>query len=52
MSALLTFNGETKRVRDWERDLGLYKGAIYSRLSYGWSIEKALSTPRGRYLGR
>jgi hypothetical protein len=41
----VTFNGKTQTYADWERELGLYKGAIYSRLSYGWSLEKALTTP-------
>lgn len=45
MCRKITFNGETKILADWERDLGLYKGAIYSRESYGWPMEKILTTP-------
>lgn len=48
MCRKITFNGETKNLADWERDLGLYKGAIFSRESYGWPIEKILTTPRLR----
>ena len=42
----LTLNGKTKCLRDWERELGLGVGAIWHRLKNGWSVEKALSTPR------
>ena len=48
MCRMITFRGETKILSDWERDLGLYRGAIYLRQSCGWSMEKILSTPRMR----
>lgn len=42
---LLTFLGESKTARQWERDLGIHKGRIQSRLCMGWEIEKAISHP-------
>ena len=48
---LITFNGETKTIAEWERHLGLYNGAIYERLKSGWSIEHALTIPRLRGSG-
>ena len=48
---LITFNGETKTIAEWERDNGLYKGAVMSRLRSGWDIEHALTVPRLRGSG-
>lgn len=43
---LLTFCGVTKCVSQWEADLGFRPGAIRSRLSRGWTLEAALTSPR------
>ena len=43
----ITYNNETHTIAEWERKLGLYKGAVGSRLSRGWSIEKTLTTSIG-----
>ncbi len=41
---IITFNGVTKRVSDWARELNVYSSTINMRIDkYGWSIEKALS---------
>jgi hypothetical protein len=40
----LTYNGITKNKIDWEKDLGLPKGIISTRLLRGWSIDEALNT--------
>lgn len=48
---LISFNGETKTIAEWERHLGLYSGAIYERLKSGWSIEHALTVQRLRGSG-
>jgi len=42
----LTHNGETLPVVEWAERLGLPYTTILSRLRIGWSVEKALSTPR------
>jgi hypothetical protein len=41
----ITFNGQTLNAAEWESLLGLSKGIVLTRLSIGWSIEKALTTP-------
>lgn len=43
---MLTCNGKTQHIAAWARELGLNVGGIHLRLRRGWSIEKALSTPR------
>lgn len=45
---VITFQEITKCVADWERDIGLYPGAIHYRLEHGWSIERALSAAKGK----
>ena len=46
-SKIIEFNGKSQTQIQWERELGLRVGQIYDRLSKGWSIERALLTPRG-----
>lgn len=42
----ITFNGETLNYTQWGEKLGLYTGAIWTRLNrYGWTVERALTTP-------
>lgn len=40
---LLTFHGETMCVTDWAIKTGINMRAILSRLSLGWSVDRALS---------
>lgn len=45
----ITYNGETKILRDWEKYFGMNKGTLRARINqYGWSIEKAFNTPVNR----
>lgn len=44
----LTHNGVTKTITEWSRDLGLSETGIHTRLKNGWTLERALSTPRTR----
>lgn len=44
-NVLLTYNGVTKPSFQWQRELGLTRGAIEYRLQQGWSMEKIVSTP-------
>lgn len=47
---IITFNGETKCARDWERQYGLTRGVIRQRIKLGWSIREAILLPKnGRY---
>jgi hypothetical protein len=47
---LVTCAGQTMRLIDWARSLGITHSSLYGRLSRGWSLEKALTTPRRQYL--
>lgn len=42
----LSFNGETLTISDWARKLGVRVHTICTRLARGWSLERALTTPR------
>jgi hypothetical protein len=39
----LEFCGQTKTVAQWAEELHLPRGTISSRLSRGWSVDRALS---------
>ena len=39
---IVTYNGETKTVSQWAEELGINRETIYTRLSRGWSAERAL----------
>ena len=42
---MLTFKGESHRICEWSKILGLSQRVIWARLNMGWSVEKTLSTP-------
>lgn len=43
---MIEHNGKTLSITDWSRLTGINKGTIRGRIeSYGWAIEKALTTP-------
>lgn len=44
----LTAFGKTQCIRYWARDLGISDSSITARLKAGWSIDRALSEPRGK----
>ena len=44
-SRLITINGETHNFCEWADIFGIHRGTVTSRLSRGWDIEKALTTP-------
>lgn len=49
---LITFKGETKPLLIWCEELGVPYCTVYSRIhEYGWTIEKALSTPVRKHKG-
>lgn len=41
----IEWNGKKQSKAQWSKELGLGKGCLDRRLSLGWSIEEALSTP-------
>lgn len=38
----IEYNGESKRVCDWARDLGIKPSTVYNRLKWGWTAGEAL----------
>jgi hypothetical protein len=42
-SYLLTYNGQSKSIADWAKELKINRFTIYQRLHRGWAIEKVLS---------
>ena len=43
----VTFRGESLTVPEWAERTGLRGGTIWMRLNrYGWTVERALTTPR------
>lgn len=45
---LLEYQGQTRTIAGWARQLGLSRSAIYWRLDNGWSVDKTLSTLKTR----
>lgn len=43
---IITHDGKTLCIRDWERSLGLSAGALWHRLKNGWPLAKALTRAR------
>lgn len=48
----LTFNGETKLLRHWAREIGMPEQTLHTRLGLGWTIEEALTTPINQALSK
>lgn len=43
----LTLNGVTLTSKEWSEKIGIDRGTIEARIDcYGWSVEKALTTPK------
>jgi len=42
---LLTYNGETRSMTEWARELGIKLVTLSHRLNAGWSVEDALTRP-------
>ena len=42
----ITFDGETLHQAEWARRVGLPITTLHNRLLLGWSVERALTTPR------
>ncbi len=45
VSTAMTVNGTTRTIPDWSDLTGLPIGTLRARLRYGWSPERAVSTP-------
>lgn len=44
---MLTFDGETMCLADWAERTGIPRSVLQIRLRDGWSIQRALTTPKG-----
>ena len=43
---VIEYNGESHTLTGWSRMIGITSANLRQRLQHGWSIEKALTTPR------
>lgn len=43
---LITHNGKTLSIYAWAREVGLKENTLSERIRRGWSIERALTTPK------
>lgn len=43
----ITYDGKTKSIAEWTRELHLSKNTIYERLNSGWTVEEALFIEKG-----
>jgi hypothetical protein len=49
-NTVLEFNGLRHTIQEWSKKLGMKKSVLSMRLNkYGWSVEKALTTPVGKW---
>lgn len=46
---LLTYNGETLRISQWARRLGIAETKLRDRINKGWPLEKALTLPPSKH---
>lgn len=45
-TVILEYNGKSQSITQWARELGVNRFSLRNRInSYGWSVEKALTTP-------
>lgn len=45
-NTIMEFNGESRCVAEWAEVYGLSREIVWSRLLRGWTLERALTTPR------
>lgn len=50
MANYLVYNGETHTLVEWAKKVGMSHQALQRRVvTYGWTLERALTTPIGNY---
>lgn len=47
----ISFNGKTQSMKEWADETGLAYSCLQYRISHGWPIERALTTPSRAYAG-
>lgn len=52
--SLTTYKGQTKTIKEWVVEMGnvVCYGTVISRLCYGWTLEKAITTPARKRKGK
>ena len=50
-AVLLTFEGATKTMTQWAQKLGMSHKTLWHRLKIGWTVERALTQPKRKFLG-
>lgn len=48
----ITINGITKNLMEWQRQFSMPNSTFQNRIKRGWTVEKALTTPRMTQYGR
>lgn len=48
-TVIVNFNGVSKPLSCWAKDLGFKDQTLRSRLERGWSVERAFNTKTGKY---
>lgn len=49
---VLEFGGYSTTLGQWAERVGISKNTLWQRLNIGWSVEKALTTPKIRHIRR
>lgn len=49
-NVLVAFNGKTQCASAWDEELSLVQGTVSRRISLGWTVERALTTPVKKYI--
>lgn len=47
-SRYLEYNGETKTITEWAKELNISHNMLWKRIDRGWSVSRALETPSRR----
>jgi hypothetical protein len=45
----LSYEGQTRTLTEWADLVGISRNAFITRLENGWSVERAITEPRGRF---
>jgi hypothetical protein len=45
----VAFNGQIKTLNEWAKTIGISGVSLRYRLKEGWTLERALTTPRGKF---
>ncbi len=51
-TVLIEFAGRRLCLKEWATEIGIPYGALYSRIRYGWPLERVLTEPSGLHQGR